>query len=107
MQVENRRKRTASDCFLHLYFPKVVLVETVWVLETAYGLKGDDIEMVLDTLALNSAYVIKHEFVVTLPPSGGQGYVRFGLAARGYHSAIGRPRFFSWHRGRHLPKKDP
>jgi len=44
-----------------VFVSQVVLVETVWVLETAYGLKRDDIIMVLDTLALNSAYVIEHE----------------------------------------------
>ncbi len=44
-----------------VFVSQVVLVETVWVLETAYGLKRDDIVMVLDTLALNSAYVIEHE----------------------------------------------
>ena len=44
-----------------VFISQVVMVETVWVLETAYGLKHDDILLVLDTLVLNSAYKIEHE----------------------------------------------
>ncbi len=44
-----------------VFISQIVQVETVWVLETVYNLKRDDILMVIDTLALNSAYIIEHE----------------------------------------------
>ena len=44
-----------------VFISQVVQVETVWVLETVYNLKRDDILLVIDTLALNSAYIIEHE----------------------------------------------
>ena len=44
-----------------VFISQVVQVETVWILETAYGLKRDDILIVLDTLALNSSYILEHE----------------------------------------------
>ncbi len=44
-----------------VFIPQIVQAETVWVLETVYDLKHDDVYMVLDTLALNSAYIIEHE----------------------------------------------
>ncbi len=44
-----------------VFISQIVQVETVWVLETVYNLKRDDILLVIDTLALNSAYIIEHE----------------------------------------------
>ena len=44
-----------------VFISQIVQVETVWVLETVYALKRNDITEVLDTLALNSAYHIEHE----------------------------------------------
>lgn len=44
-----------------VFIPQIVQVETVWVLETVYDLKRNDIVRVLDTLALNSAYHIERE----------------------------------------------
>ncbi len=44
-----------------VFVAQIVQVETVWVLETVYDLKRDDVLKVLDALALNSAYLIEHE----------------------------------------------
>lgn len=46
-----------------VFISQIVQVEAVWVLETVYDLKRDDILLVLDTLALNSAYLIEHEYL--------------------------------------------
>ena len=42
-----------------VFISQIVQVETVWVLETVYNLQRDDILLVLDTLALNSAYLLE------------------------------------------------
>jgi predicted nucleic-acid-binding protein len=44
-----------------IFISQIVQVETVWVLETVYNLKRNKVLLVLDTLALNSAYTIEHE----------------------------------------------
>ncbi|OQX18831.1 MAG: hypothetical protein BWK76_06420 [Desulfobulbaceae bacterium A2] len=58
-QVEAARivLKSAGEVFL----PQVVQVEMVWVLETAYGLKHQEVLRVLDALAVNSAYVFERE----------------------------------------------
>lgn len=47
----------AGDVFV----PLVVLVETVWVLESAYGLPKADVENVLEHLLANGAYTLEDE----------------------------------------------
>lgn len=49
--------RKAGEVFIS----QIVQVEMVWVLETVYNLTRDDILLVVDTLALNNAYVLEHE----------------------------------------------
>ena len=61
--VQVRAAKAAIKKAGEVFISQVVQVETVWVLETAYGLKRDDILMVLETLALNSAYILEHEHI--------------------------------------------
>lgn len=42
-----------------VYVPQIVQVETVWVLETAYGLEKATVVGVLDQLLRNEAYVLQ------------------------------------------------
>ncbi len=49
--------RKAGEVFIS----QIVQVETVWVLDTAYSLKRDDIVMVLDALNINSTYHMECE----------------------------------------------
>ena len=44
-----------------VYVPQIVQVETVWVLETAYGMPKRDIVDILDHLLQNSAYILQNE----------------------------------------------
>lgn len=44
-----------------VYVPQIVQVETVWVLETAYGLDKPTVVGVLDQLLRNEAYVLQNE----------------------------------------------
>ncbi len=53
--------RVVLKCAGEVFLPQVVQVEMVWVLETAYGLKHQEVLRVLDALAVNSAYVFEHE----------------------------------------------
>jgi Predicted nucleic-acid-binding protein, contains PIN domain len=44
-----------------VYVPQIVQVETVWVLETAYGMAKPDIVDILDHLLQNSAYMLQND----------------------------------------------
>jgi predicted nucleic-acid-binding protein len=44
-----------------VFVPLVVLVETVWVLESAYGLPKSDVVQALDHLLANAAFTLEEE----------------------------------------------
>ena len=45
----------------HIFIPQIVQVETVWVLESAYGLDKSTVVAVLDHLARNKAFTLQRE----------------------------------------------
>lgn len=44
-----------------VFVPSVVLVETIWVLESAYGLPKSDVMKALDHLLANAAFTLEEE----------------------------------------------
>ncbi len=58
-QVEAARARVRRAT--HIFIPQIVQVETVWVLESAYGLGKSTVVAVLDHLARNKAFTLERE----------------------------------------------
>ena len=47
-----------------VYVPQVVQIETVWVLESAYGFARAELAVVLETLLGNQSFVLQHANVL-------------------------------------------
>jgi predicted nucleic-acid-binding protein len=58
-QVETARARVRRAT--QVFIPQIVQVETVWVLESAYGLDKSTVVSVLDNLARNKAFTLQRE----------------------------------------------
>ncbi|TAM45911.1 MAG: PIN domain-containing protein [Gammaproteobacteria bacterium] len=56
-----RTARTRVKHAKQVFVPQVVQAETVWVLESAYGLDKTTIISILEHLARNQAFVLQHE----------------------------------------------
>lgn len=56
---QNRAARTLVSRAERVFVPLLVVIESVWVLETAYGLSREHVVTVLDRLGNNSAYLIQ------------------------------------------------
>ena len=58
---QTRIARKIVERALHVFVPQLVQVETVWVLESCYKFKKEQIIFFLKTVVENSAFILQHE----------------------------------------------
>ncbi len=63
---QSGKARKLVSQYKKVYVTQVVQVETVWVLNRAYGFSRADIEMVLKKMLNNQAFNLENEVVFTL-----------------------------------------
>ncbi|MDD3381200.1 MAG: type II toxin-antitoxin system VapC family toxin [Rugosibacter sp.] len=56
--------RALASAAGEVYVPQVVQIETVWVLESAYGFARAELAAVLETLLGNQSFVLQHADVL-------------------------------------------
>lgn len=56
--------RALASAAGEVYVPQVVQIETVWVLESAYGFARAELTAVLETLLSNQSFVLQHAAVL-------------------------------------------